>query len=131
MISFSILENDDESSLGKTLKTTGKVILGITGLAGAGTAGYKIGKLVGVNNTLTNQQKQQQNSNNQISENVANILLPAAGQALVWGGSSALATKLTNKKPKNMSPEQKKKFRKDLAINTLTGAAAGAIGQLI
>ena len=129
MISFSILENDDESSLGKTLKTTGKVMLGITGLAGAGTAGYKLGKLVGVNNTLTNQK--QQNSNNQISENMANLLLPAAKQALVWGGSSAVATKLTNGKPKNMSPEQKKKFRKNLAINTLTGAAAGAIGSLI
>ena len=63
-------------------------------------------------------------------ENIGQMIRPAA-QALIWGGSSALATKLTNKPVKKMSDIQKKEFRKNLAINTLTGAAAGAIGTMV
>lgn len=54
----------------------------------------------------------------------------ALKQAAVWGLSGAAASKLTQSKGKKTSDE-KKKARKELAISTGAGAAAGAIGSII
>jgi len=54
----------------------------------------------------------------------------ALKQATVWGLSGAAASKLTQSKHKK-TPEEKKKSRRDLAISTAAGAAAGAIGTVI
>jgi len=54
----------------------------------------------------------------------------ALKQAAVWGLSGAAASKLTQSKGKKTS-EEKKKARRELAISTGAGAAAGAIGSVI
>jgi len=68
-----------------------------------------------------------------ISESLGAILGPAAmaagKQALVWGGSSALASKLSNDKPKSL--KEKKEHRKKTIIGGVTGAAAGALGSYL
>jgi len=71
----------------------------------------------------------------QLHENIA-AALPALKQAAVWGLSSAAATHLTgDKKKKNLTPEEKKKIRKDslkkLAVSGGLGGVAGALGTLV
>lgn len=54
----------------------------------------------------------------------------AIKQAAVWGLSGAAAAKLSQSKGKK-TEEEKKAARKDLAIATGSGLAAGAIGALV
>ena len=68
-----------------------------------------------------------------ISEALGALLAPAAiaagKQALVWGGSSAMASKLSDGKAKSL--KEKKEQRKRMLIGGATGAAAGALGSYL
>jgi len=50
-------------------------------------------------------------------------------QGIVWGTSGALATKFSSDKPK--TKEEKKKLLKQIAIQGLIGAGAGALGAVL
>lgn len=51
-----------------------------------------------------------------------------AKQALIWGGSSALAAKIGNKA---QTPEQKSQLRRQMLLQGVIGAGAGALGATV
>ncbi len=56
---------------------------------------------------------------------------PALTQALVWGSGSVAATLASRKKRKLLTPEERKKARKDLLVSGGIGALAGGVGSVV
>lgn len=62
---------------------------------------------------------------------LAPLAVGALKQAAIWGGGSALAAKLSSGKKEKETEEEKKERRKNLLIQGLIGAGAGALGSIV
>lgn len=56
---------------------------------------------------------------------------PAVRQASVWGLGSALGTKLSSKKKKEMTTDEKKQLKRAIVGTGIAGALAGGAGSLV